>query len=66
MALDAMDSQQGLLTELWTEVGGLPVFAWTSANAAPDAPAVVLVHGRGLSSTCLLPIARELAPYTAI
>jgi pimeloyl-ACP methyl ester carboxylesterase len=46
----------------WVEVDGLPLYARLSEEQAPaDAPAVVLVHGLGLSSTYLLPIAVELA-----
>lgn len=46
----------------WVEVDGLPIHARVQVDRAPaDAPAVVLVHGLGLSSTYLLPVAAELA-----
>jgi pimeloyl-ACP methyl ester carboxylesterase len=47
---------------LWAEVNGLPVYALVSAHSPPDAKAVVLVHGLGLSGTYLMPTAKALAP----
>jgi 2-hydroxy-6-oxonona-2,4-dienedioate hydrolase len=49
-------------TSRWIEVGGFPLHVRVSEKQAlADAPAVVFVHGLGLSSTYLLPIANELA-----
>jgi 2-hydroxy-6-oxonona-2,4-dienedioate hydrolase len=45
-------------------VDGLPVHARVSVDPAPDGlPAVVLVHGIGVSSRYMVPIAERLAPY---
>jgi 2-hydroxy-6-oxonona-2,4-dienedioate hydrolase len=46
----------------WTRVNGLRMYARVSKAAAPAArPAVVLVHGLGVSGTYMLPTARRLA-----
>lgn len=57
-----MDGRSRSLRSLWTDVDGLPIHAFTSALAPPDAPPVVLVHGLGLSATYMLPTAVRLAP----
>jgi pimeloyl-ACP methyl ester carboxylesterase len=47
----------------WTQVHGLTLHAWTSAGASPpsgDLPPVVLVHGLGMSSRYMLPLAEHL------
>ncbi len=46
----------------WIEVNGLSIHSRVGIKPVPaEAPAVVLVHGLGLSSTYLLPTAAELA-----
>jgi 2-hydroxy-6-oxonona-2,4-dienedioate hydrolase len=46
----------------WYRVGGLRLHARVATDRAPaGAPAIVLVHGFGVSSRYLVPVARELA-----
>jgi pimeloyl-ACP methyl ester carboxylesterase len=46
----------------WTEVNGLRMYARVSKAAAPgDRPAIVLVHGLGVSGTYMVPTAERLA-----
>jgi len=45
------------VTELWLEVAGAPMHA----KVLGEGPAVVLLHGYGVSGTYMLPLARELA-----
>ena len=53
----------GSLESRWTKVQGLPMHARVSVDAVPSgAPAVVLVHGLGVSSRYMVPTARLLAP----
>lgn len=52
------------LESTWTTWNGLRLHARVAQDAAgPDAPAVVLVHGVGVSSRYLIPTAERLAPY---
>ncbi|MFC3606973.1 alpha/beta fold hydrolase [Stutzerimonas tarimensis] len=56
---EAMDP--GSLASHFSEVEGLRIHALRSLDAAPaDAPALVLVHGSGLSGQYMIPTAREL------
>ena len=48
------------LTEGWILAGGTPVFL-RSAEPAPDAPAVLHLHGFAISGSYLVPTAQELA-----
>lgn len=50
----------GPLRNLWTRVDGCTVYARASRHPAPGLP-VVLVHGYGMSSSYMLPIAERLA-----
>ena len=51
----------GSLRPAWTVVNGLRMYSLVSIDAAPrDAPAIVLVHGSGLSGQYMIPTAREL------
>jgi pimeloyl-ACP methyl ester carboxylesterase len=53
----------GSLESRWTEVQGLAVHARVSVDAVlSGTPAVVLVHGLGVSSRYMVPTARQLAP----
>ena len=47
----------------WRMVGGLAVHAYVADRVASWFPAVVLVHGLGVSSRYMLALARELAPF---
>lgn len=47
----------------WRMVGGLAVHACVADRVASWFPAVVLVHGLGVSSRYMLALARELAPF---
>jgi pimeloyl-ACP methyl ester carboxylesterase len=44
----------------WLDVAGRPLYAWRAAGA-PGAPAVVLVHGLGVSGRYMTPLADALA-----
>lgn len=57
--------EQGFASR-WVEVDGLPVHARIGSDRPSAFPAVVLVHGLGLSSTYLLPTARELIDDFAV
>jgi pimeloyl-ACP methyl ester carboxylesterase len=46
----------------WLIVDGLPLYHRSSVEAGPDTPALVHVHGFGISGTYLEPTARLLAP----
>lgn len=51
----------GTLRPMWTDIGGMGMHALASVEPAPrGAPAVVLVHGSGLSGRYMIPTAREL------
>ncbi len=53
----------GRLVDRWTTVGAWRLYARVSAAPAPGgAPPVVLVHGLGVSSRYMVPLARRLAP----
>jgi 2-hydroxy-6-oxonona-2,4-dienedioate hydrolase len=52
---------KGRLRDLRTRVEGLRIFARTSRSPAGDGPPVVLVHGYGMSSSYMVPIAKRLA-----
>ena len=55
--------RSGSLESRWTKVQGLPMHARVSVDAVRSgAPAVVLVHGLGVSSRYMVPTARLLAP----
>ncbi len=53
----------GVIRELrssWYDVGGLRMHVRTGGE--PDAPAIVLIHGLGVSSSYFVPFAERLAP----
>lgn len=51
----------GPLRTVWSNVNGLRIHAMASVDAAPpDAPAIVLVHGSGLSHRYMIPTATRL------
>jgi len=50
------------LTTGWAVVGGLPMHYRSALGAGPDAPAIVHVHGFGISGTYMQPTAAQLAP----
>lgn len=53
---------KGRIGTMWTEVNGMRMFARVSEEPHPaDALPVVLVHGYGVSSSYLVPIAERLA-----
>jgi pimeloyl-ACP methyl ester carboxylesterase len=52
-----------LLERQWRMAGGLAVHARVADRVASWLPAVVLVHGLGMSSRYMLGLARELAPF---
>jgi len=52
----------GELRSTWTVVDGVRMHARVSTSPAPPGPPVVLVHGLGVSSRYMIPIARLLAP----
>jgi pimeloyl-ACP methyl ester carboxylesterase len=52
---------KGQLRDLWIEAGGLRIYARASENPVPGRLPVVLVHGYGMSSRYMVPIARRLA-----
>jgi 2-hydroxy-6-oxonona-2,4-dienedioate hydrolase len=57
----------GRLESRWITVDGLPVHARISADPAPSGlPAVVLVHGIGVSSRYMVPLAERLAAHYRI
>ena len=54
----------GELRSIWTDAGGWRMHARASTDPVPaDAPAVVLVHGLGLSGRYMVPVARHLARH---
>ncbi len=54
----------GQLESRWTRVQGWAVHARVSIESVPaGAPAVVFVHGLGVSSRYMVPTAQRLAPY---
>jgi pimeloyl-ACP methyl ester carboxylesterase len=51
------------ITSTWNRIGGLRCHARHTTDApAADAPHVVLLHGLGVSSRYMVPLAHELAP----
>jgi 2-hydroxy-6-oxonona-2,4-dienedioate hydrolase len=54
---------RGSFERQWRMVSGLAVHACVADRVASWFPAVVLVHGLGVSSRSMLPLARELAPF---
>jgi 2-hydroxy-6-oxonona-2,4-dienedioate hydrolase len=51
----------GKLRHTWTDVDGLRIHALVSVDSLSlDAPAIVLVHGSGLSGRYMIPTARQL------
>ena len=57
----AMVQELGTLRHTLTDVNGLPMHSLVSLDPAPSrAPAVVLVHGSGLSGRYMVPTAGEL------
>ncbi len=58
-----MSQPRRQLRSRWTRVEGLPVHARVSADSAPGSPPVVLVHGIGVASRFMVPIAELLAPH---
>ena len=62
-----MRERIGQLDSRWTVVHGLSMHSKISVEPVPaDAPAVILVHGAGLSHRYLMPIAVRLAPYLRV
>lgn len=62
-AARAQARRSGGLESRWTDVCDLSMHARVAADPAiPDAPAVVLVHGVGVSSRYMVPTAERLAP----
>lgn len=60
-------ASEGQLESLWVAVDGRRLHARVSAGPVPaGAPAVVLVHGLGVSSSYMLPLARNLAPHCRV
>ncbi len=60
----AMGDDPATLREVTTQLDGLRFFYRASAVPPPDgAPAIVHVHGFGISGTYLLPTASRLAPF---
>jgi pimeloyl-ACP methyl ester carboxylesterase len=51
------------ISSCWTQVDGLRMHARVTSAAPDGAPEVVLLHGLGVSSRYMLPLARELAPH---
>jgi 2-hydroxy-6-oxonona-2,4-dienedioate hydrolase len=58
---DESEEPRGRLRSLWTEVDGLSIHARISAGPTSGALPVVLVHGYGMSSSYMVPIARRIA-----
>jgi 2-hydroxy-6-oxonona-2,4-dienedioate hydrolase len=56
-----MKEPQGQLRSLWTRIEGLRIYARTSENPVLGRLPVVLIHGYGVSSRYMVPIARRLA-----
>jgi len=52
---------RGRLRSVWSRVEGLRIFARTSRSPVGEGPPVVLVHGYGMSSSYMVPIAKCLA-----
>ncbi len=56
--------QSGQLRSSWIRFEGIPVHARVSVDPAlAGSLPVVLVHGIGVASRCMVPIAEVLAPY---
>ena len=51
------------LDHQWRMVGGLAVHARAADSVPAWFPAIVLVHGLGVSSRYMAPLAHELAPF---
>jgi pimeloyl-ACP methyl ester carboxylesterase len=51
------------LERQWRIAGGLAVHARVADRVPPWFPAIVLVHGLGVSSRYMAALARELAPF---
>jgi 2-hydroxy-6-oxonona-2,4-dienedioate hydrolase len=59
-----MPQKLGRLESRWVTVDGLPVHARVSVDPVPDGfPALVLVHGLGVSGRYMVPTAERLAPH---
>jgi 2-hydroxy-6-oxonona-2,4-dienedioate hydrolase len=56
-----MKEPKGRLRDLWTRIEGLRIYARVSEDPVPDRLPVVLVHGYGVSSRYMVPIAELLA-----
>lgn len=56
-----MKEPKGQLRDLWTQVEGLRIYARAPEDPVPCRLPVVLVHGYGVSSRYMVPIARRLA-----
>lgn len=55
-----------VLGEMWREVNGRRMFARTAGLREHAGPAVVLVHGLGVSGRYMIPTARALAPRVPV
>lgn len=61
-----MKEPKGQLRSLWTRTEGLRIYSRTSEKPVPGRLPVVLVHGYGVSSRYLVPIARRLAAERSV
>lgn len=57
---------KGTLRDLWTEVEGLRIYTRVSRGPVSGLLPVVLVHGYGMSSSYMVPIAERLAAETPV
>jgi pimeloyl-ACP methyl ester carboxylesterase len=63
LELTGLPSTRDGISSRWTQVGGLRMHARVTTVAPDGAPEVVLLHGLGVSSRYMLPLARELAAH---
>jgi 2-hydroxy-6-oxonona-2,4-dienedioate hydrolase len=57
---------RGRIESDWSTVDGCRIHVRRSVESPSDAPAVVLVHGIGVSSSYFIPIASVLAPHVRV
>jgi 2-hydroxy-6-oxonona-2,4-dienedioate hydrolase len=57
---------RGRIESDWTVVDGRRIHVRRSVDPPPDAPAVILVHGIGVSSSYFIPLASVLAPHCRV
>src|SRR4051812_27225985 len=58
-----MEPNAQKLEDMWSTVNGLSMYARRSANGKEGGPAVILVHGLGVSGRYMLPTALRLAEH---